>query len=99
MKITAKTTKEQLKTFLGMNASAVKEADKDLFDRLVYADKMLRKDESKVQRKDLVDLAKDVIKALGDKCVEPKSMKVETPTETPVETPVEPKAENRLFAV
>lgn len=70
MKITTKTTKEQLKTFLGLNANAVKEQDKDLFDRLVYADKMLKKDESKVQRKDLVDLVKEVIEVLGDKCVE-----------------------------
>ena len=95
MKITTKTTKEQLKTFLGLNAKAVQTKDKDLFDRLVYADKMLKKDESKVQRADLVSLAKDVMKLLGDECKEPKSMK-ETPTKTEVETPVEPKAENSV---
>lgn len=94
MKITTKTTKEQLKTFLGLNASAVKEKDKDLFERLVYADKMIRKDESKVQRKDLVDLAKEVMTVLGDECKELKSTK-ET-EETPAETPVEPKAENSV---
>ncbi len=67
MKITTKTTKGELKKFLGDNASAVKRKDKDLFDRLVYADKMLKKDEKKVTRKDLCDLAKDVMTLLGDK--------------------------------
>ena len=71
MKITTKTNKETLKTFLGLNAKAVKEQDKNLFDQMMYTDKMLRKDESKVTRKDLVDLAKSVIALLGDKCVEP----------------------------
>ena len=55
MKITTKTNKETLKTFLGLNAKAVKEQDKNLFDQMMYTDKMLRKDESKVTRKDLVD--------------------------------------------
>ena len=71
MKITTKTTKEQLKSFLGANVSAVKKQDKDLFDRIAYADKVSKKDESKVTRTDLVALVKDVIKLLGDKCVEP----------------------------
>ena len=66
MKITTKTTKEQLKSFLGANAKAVKEQSKELFDRIVYADKMAKKDDSKVQRKDLVDLAKEVMQLLGD---------------------------------
>lgn len=48
MKITTKTTKEQLKSFLGANAKAVKTADKDLFDQIAYADKMAKKDDSKV---------------------------------------------------
>lgn len=71
MKITTKTTKEQLKSFLGANAKAVKTADKDLFEQIAYADKMAKTDDSKVTRKDLVDLVKSVIKLLGDKCVEP----------------------------
>ena len=107
MKITTKTTKEQLKTFLAKNALAVKETDKDLFDRLVYADKMCKTDDSKVQKADLVALVKEVMKVLGDKCVEPKSSKEEkTPVETPVKTeetpsetteaPTEPKAENSV---
>lgn len=71
MKITAKTTKDQLKSILGANAKAVKTKDKELFDRIAYADKMAKKDDSKVSRKDLVDLVKEVMKVLGDALVEP----------------------------
>lgn len=66
MKITAKTTKEQLKSFIGANVKAVKKQDKDLYDRIAYADQMAKKDDSKVTKKDLVDLAKEVIALLGD---------------------------------
>ena len=71
MKITTKTTKEQLKSFLGANVHLVRKEDKGLFDQLVYADSMLAKDSNKVTRKDLVDLAKSVMQVLGDKCVDP----------------------------
>ena len=91
MKITAKTTKEQLKHFLGANVRAVKEQSKELYDRIAYADKMSQKDDSKVQRKDLVDLAKEVIALLGSAVVEP--VLAEEPT---VETTVEPVAENSV---
>lgn len=70
MKITSKTTKEQLKQFLGANAKAVQGKDKDLFDQMAYADQMDKKDPSKVKRQDLVDLAKSVIKLLGDTVTE-----------------------------
>lgn len=78
MKITTKTTKEQLKSFLGANAKAVKTQDKDLFDQIAYADKMAKTDDSKVTRKDLVDLVKSVITLLGDKVIEP-ALAQETP--------------------
>lgn len=90
MKITTKTTKEQLKNILGANVKAVKAKDKDLFDRIAYADKMAKTDDSKVTRKDLVDLVKEVIALLGDKIVEP-ALAQETPA-----TPVEPQAENSV---
>lgn len=90
MKITTKTTKEQLKSFLGANAKAVKTANKDLFDQIAYADKMAKKDDSKVTRKDLVDLVKSVITLLGDKCVEP-ALAQEAPL-----APIEPQAENSV---
>lgn len=70
MKITAKTTKAELKSFLGANAKAVKSKDKGLFDRIAYADKVSKEDDSKVKRTDLISLVKEVIKVLGDKAVE-----------------------------
>lgn len=88
MKITTKTTKEQLKSFLGANAKAVKTADKDLFDRIAYADKMAKKDDSKVTRKDLVDLVKSVIALLGDKCVEPALAQEKAPATPQAENSV-----------
>ena len=88
MKITTKTTKEQLKSFLGANVKAVKTTDKDLFDRIAYADKMAKKDDSKVTRKDLVDLVKDVMTLLGDKCVEPALAQGKTPSTPQVENSV-----------
>ena len=88
MKITTKTTKEQLKSFLGANAKAVKTADKDLFDQIAYADKMAKKDDSKVTRKDLVDLVKSVISLLGDKCVEPALAQEKAPATPQAENSV-----------
>lgn len=88
MKITTKTTKEQLKSFLGANAKAVKAQDKDLFDQIAYADKMAKKDNSKVTRKDLVDLVKSVIALLGDKCVEPALAQEKAPATPQAENSV-----------
>lgn len=88
MKITTKTTKEQLKSFLGANAKSVKTADKDLFDQIAYADKMAKKDDSKVTRKDLVDLVKSVIALLGDKCVEPALAQEKAPATPQAENSV-----------
>ena len=84
MKITAKTTKEQLKDFLVANVKAVKKADKGLFDRIAYADKMSKTDDTKVSRKDLSDLAKEVIKLLGDKVATPVLAEEKTPVENSV---------------
>lgn len=79
-KITTKTTKKELKDILGANAKAVKEQDTELFDRIAYADKVAKKDDSKVTRKDLVDLVKDTMKLLGDTLVVP-ALAEETPAE------------------
>lgn len=87
MKITTKTTKQELKDILRDNAVAVKEKDNSLYDRITYASKMAKEDDSKVTRKDLADLVKEVIALLGDDLVEPTKA---------VETPVEPKAENSV---
>ena len=71
MKITSKTTKKELAEILGANAKVVKAQDKNLYDEVAYTSNMMKKDEKKVTRRDLVDLVKDVMKSLGDKFVEP----------------------------
>lgn len=93
MKITSKTTKKELKDILNLNVKAVKEKDKNLYDRIVYTGKASKEDDSKVSRKDLVDLVKEVMKALGESLVVP-AIAEETPVE--VSEPAEPKAENSV---
>ena len=90
MKITSKTTKQELANVLGANAKVVKEQDKNLYDQMAYTSDMMKKDEKKVTRRDLVDLVKDVMKALGDKFVEPV-LAQETPAPA-----VQPQAENAV---
>lgn len=72
MKITTKTTKEQMKAFLEENLANVKA--KNLKDRVAYA---LKADDDKITRKDLVDLVKEVNEILKDipqlTLVEPKA--------------------------
>lgn len=76
MKITTKTTKDTLVTALGDNALAIKKADKGLFERMTYADKMWKQDKAKVTRKDLVDMVKEAITLLGDAFKEPELVPV-----------------------
>lgn len=90
MKITSKTTKQELANVLGANAKVVKEQDKNLYDQMAYTSDMMKKDEKKVTRRDLVDLVKNVMKALGDKFVEP-ALAQETPAPA-----VQPQAENAV---
>lgn len=97
MKITRTTTMEQLKKALGANAVAVKEADANLFDRMVYASNAM-KEGKKVTKKDLADLVKEAMKVLGEKFVEPV-LAEEAPasTEAPAkgaEIPAEKKTED-----
>ena len=92
MKITAKTTKNDLVKVLRVNYKTLEATDKNLADRVTYTVK------NKATRKDLVDIVKEVAEALGDKFVEPvaevkaensvkKPAKVEKNTEA--ETPAE----------
>lgn len=90
MKITSKTTKQELASVLGVNAKVVKEQDKNLYDQMAYTSDMMKKDEKKVTRRDLVDLVKDVIAVLGDKFIEPA---LAQETSTPA---VQPQAENAV---
>lgn len=86
MKITRKTTMEQLVQFLGENSKLVKEASKELFDQMAYANKMMKKDASKVTRQDLVDIAKSVAETLGDQCIM-TALAEEKPAEKTEEAP------------
>ena len=90
MKMTSKTTKQELANVLGANAKVVKEQDKNLYDQMAYTSDMMKKDDKKVTRRDLVDLVKDVMKALGDKFVEPALAEEKTLA------PVQPQAENAV---
>lgn len=69
MKITTKTTKEQIKAFLEDSLKTV--TDNNLKDRIQYA---LEAEDDKVTKKDLGDLAKEVVKSLAkDLKTEPKA--------------------------
>ena len=70
MKITGKTTVEQLKNFLNANYKGVESADKALAESIAYAAKQMNKDPKSVKKSDLADLARQTIKLLGDKVVE-----------------------------
>src|SRR5574344_1875958 len=71
MKITTKTTKEQLVKALGDNAVAIKKANADLYQQMEYSSKMMKKDPAKVTKADLVAMVKEAIKTLGDAFKEP----------------------------
>lgn len=64
-----KLTKAQLGLVLNTNFSMVKKASKELADRISYTAKAYKKDERSVSKKDLLDLVKDSMSALGDKFI------------------------------
>lgn len=74
IKITEKTTKKGLIDYL----KSVEVKDKNLADRIAYAVKMFAKDQTKVLKSDLFDLANEVMTAL-------------TPAPAPVEASLKPK--------
>lgn len=84
MKITAKTTKNDLVRTLRVNYKTVEAMDKNLADRVTYTVK------NKPTRKDLVDIVKEVMTTLGDKFVEPaeEAPKPEKPTKVKAENSV-----------
>lgn len=98
MKITTKTSKEELVKFLGESAEAVKKASKEVYDRLAYTSKAFKKDATQVTRKDLIDLAKEVMEVLtpstpvvAEASLKPSLKKTEKTDKA--ETPKEPKVE------
>ena len=64
MKITNRTTKEDLINYLNSTIKAVKSADKNLYDRIVYTGKSYNKDNASVTKGDLASLAKEVLALL-----------------------------------
>lgn len=74
IKITEKTTKKGLIDYL----KSVEVKDKNLMERIAYAVKMFGKDQTKVMKNDLFELAQEVMKSL-------------TPAPAPVEASLKPK--------
>ena len=64
-----KLTKAQLTTVLNENFKAVKRVSKEIADSIQYTAKAYKEDEKNVTKKDLLDLVKDVMNALGDKFI------------------------------
>ena len=89
MKLTMRTSREDIVKALGANAKLVQKVDKNVYDQMVYTSKALKKDEKSVTKKDLSDLLKEVMRVLGDKFIDPfvtpavaeekKPVKAETP--------------------
>lgn len=79
-----KMTKEQLAKLLGINYLAVSKADKTVAEGIKYASKKYKEDIKSVTKKDLLDLVKGCMSALGDK------FKFEAQTPVPVENSVKP---------
>ena len=67
-----KLNKEQLTKVLNANFKLAKKADKDLADSISYTAKQYKEDATKVTKKDLLDLLKDVAKTLGDAFITPE---------------------------
>lgn len=70
MKVTNKTSVQELKDFLNANFKGVESADKDLAENIAYAAQQMKKDPKSVKKVELAELARKVIKTLGDKVVE-----------------------------
>lgn len=61
-----KWTKDKVAKFIGANVAEVKQKDKNLFSRIEYTDKAMKKDSKSVTKKDLLGLASDILTLLGD---------------------------------
>ena len=64
-----KLTKAQLTTVLNENFKAVKRVSKEIAERISYTAKAYKADEKSVTKKDLLDLVKETMTALGDKFI------------------------------
>ena len=64
-KITVKSTKEQMTSYLNEVFKSVQKANKNLADRIVYTAKAYKKDPASVMKKDLFDLCKEAMESLA----------------------------------
>ena len=60
-KITVKSTKEQMTQYLREVFTSVQKANKNLAERIMYTSKVYKEDQSKVTKKDLLDLCKEAM--------------------------------------
>ena len=63
-KITVKSTKEQMTSYLNEVFKSVQKVNKNLADRIVYTAKAYKKDSASVMKKDLYDLCKEAMDCL-----------------------------------
>lgn len=90
-----KLNKAELAHILGYNFLAVKKVSKDLAERIMYASKVYKEDEKKVTKRDLLDMVKETMTALGDKFVlatESKLVSLTPAVENSVKKPVAKKS-------
>lgn len=108
-KITVKSTKEQMTSYLNEVFKSVQKANKNLADRIVYTVKAYKKDPASVMKKDLYDLCKEAMAlnltpatpVVAEASVKPvkktggvtKSKKEAEPVKEEAETPSEAPAE------
>ena len=83
MRVTFKTSREDIVRALGVNAKVVQKVDKSVYDQMVYTSRALKKDEKSVTKKDLADLLKEVMKVLGDKFIDPFKVPAVAETKAP----------------
>lgn len=108
-KITVKSTKEQMTSYLNEVFKSVQKANKNLAERIIYTSKVFKEDQSKVTKKDLYDLCKEAMAlnltpatpVMAEASVKPKKKVTkkakpadEEKAETPTEEPEETPAEN-----
>lgn len=88
-----KMAKGDLAKFIGVNVPDVKAQDKNLFDRIAYTDKQMKQDAKSITKRDLLDLAKEILKLLGDSVKDLAGEPKQTP-KLVVENSTKPKLPN-----
>ena len=90
MKITTKTTRQEMLDALNANAKSAAKKDKSLGERVAYT----LKHAADATRRDLSDLTKEVITALGEQFVVPAAAQTAQSEDKPTTSEDKPKTEN-----